>query len=193
MHPRPDADALGSSLGLAGYLQKKGHEVSVIAPTDYPDFLKWMQGSQDVLIYRQGEESVINQVIADAEIIFCLDFNSLDRINEIGNEVAKAEGVKVLIDHHLSPEDFAQYKFWSVKAAATAELVFELIHELGETELIDAAIAEALYAGLMTDTGSFRHPSTSAKVFETSAHLVRLGADVNRVSRLIYDANTVIV
>ena len=190
MHPRPDADALGSSLGLAGYLKKKGHSTTVISPTEYPEFLKWMKGNEEVVVYSDGQESLINQAVSKADLIFCLDFSTLARIDGLGVEISKAEGIKVLIDHHLEPEDFADYEFWSVDAAATAELVFDLIKDLGDVSLIDQSIAENLYAGIMTDTGSFRHPSTTAKVFDTSANLVRLGADVNKVSRMIYDANT---
>jgi len=191
MHTRPDADALGSSLGLSGYLVKKGHEVTVISPTSYPDFLKWMEGSDEVTIFNNGNESVSQEKIQQADLIFCLDFSSLNRIDGLGELIGQANAIKVLIDHHLNPEDFADFKFWSLEAAATAELVFDLIVSLGDEALIDQSIADNLYAGIMTDTGSFRHPSTSAKVFETVAHLVKHGADANKVSRLVYDANSV--
>ncbi len=189
MHAQPDADALGSSLGLAGYLLKKDHDVTVISPTDYPDFLKWMKGNEDVIIYKGNQESC-NKKVNDADIVFCLDFSSLDRIEELGSIISGSSAVKVLIDHHLDPQDFADYKSWSTAAAATAELIFDLITDLGDEELIDSSIAESLYAGIMTDTGSFRHPSTSAKVFETAASLVKMGADANKVSRKIYDSNS---
>ena len=123
-------------------------------------------------------------------MIFCLDFSNLHRINELGEHIAQSEAKKVLIDHHLDPEDFATFKIWSVEAAATAELIYELIAELGETKLIDQDIAEALYAGIMTDTGSFQHSNTTQNVHRITASLIELGADTHKVARLIYDSNS---
>ncbi|MTI22044.1 bifunctional oligoribonuclease/PAP phosphatase NrnA [Fulvivirga sp. RKSG066] len=190
-HHKPDADALGSSLGLAGFLKKKGHEVSVIAPTDYANFLTWMHGNDEVIIYNEGNEEKSAELVEEADIIFCLDFSSLKRINELGEEVGKSKAVKVLIDHHLEPEDFADYVHWSTDAAATAELVYDLICEMGEKSLIDKNIAESLYAGIMTDTGSFKHPNTSKNVFMVCAQLVEIGADTSKVSKLVYDTNSI--
>ncbi|AHM61923.1 phosphoesterase recj domain protein [Flammeovirgaceae bacterium 311] len=189
-HHKPDADALGSSLGLAGYLKKKGHQVSVITPTDYPAFLAWMKGNDEVIIFNEGNEARSAQLVADAELIFCLDFSSLARINELGELVRQSPAEKVLIDHHLDPEDFAKYSFWTTNAASTAELVFQLIVDLGDGALIDSEIAEALYSGIMTDTGSFKHPSTTASTHETVAALIKAGANVHKVSKLVYDTNS---
>jgi len=189
-HHKPDADALGSSLGLSGYLKKKGHRVTVISPSDYPNFLHWMKGNDEVLIYEKSKKHSINQLIEAADIIFCLDFSSLPRINELGEHVGQSEAIKVLVDHHLDPEDFASYKFWSVEAAATAELIYELIISMGDTDLIDQHIAESLYAGIMTDTGSFQHSNTTQNVHRITASLIELGADTHKVARSIYDSNT---
>lgn len=189
-HHKPDADALGSSLGLAGYLKKKGHEVNVIAPTDYANFLSWMKGNDDVIVYNNDKEAQSDKLVMDADMVFCLDFSSLKRINELGEVVRKSNATKVLIDHHLEPEDFADYMHWSTEAAATAELIYDLICDLGDKSLIDKDIAESLYAGIMTDTGSFKHPNTTENVFKVSAELVGLGADTSKVSKLIYDTNS---
>lgn len=189
-HFKPDADALGSSLGLSGFLKKKGHEVKVITPSDYPDFLTWMPGNNDVLIFHKEKPKAAEDYIAQAEAIFCLDFSSLQRINELGLMVEKARAKKVLIDHHLEPEKFADFEQWDETAASTAELVYRLIAELGEENLVDENIANCLYAGLMTDTGGFRHPNTTIDVFNTAAALVRHGADPAKVSKQIYDTNT---
>ncbi|MDH5397191.1 MAG: bifunctional oligoribonuclease/PAP phosphatase NrnA [Cyclobacteriaceae bacterium] len=190
-HQKPDADALGSSLGLAGFLKKKGHEVCVITPTDYPNFLHWMSGDEDVVVYSAEKEKEIGQIVEKADLVFCLDFSSLDRINELGEMVRNTQGKKVLIDHHLQPEDFADFIKWDIKAAATAELIYDLIVQLGEGHLIDKDIAECLYAGIMTDTGNFKHPNTTENVFAVCGELVKLGADVSKVSRNIYDSNSV--
>lgn len=189
-HHKPDADALGSSLGLGEFLNKKGHKASVVTPSDYPDFLHWMKGNDQVLIYQESNVQVINQLIEDADMIFCLDFSSLRRINELGERIAKSKAKKVLIDHHLEPEEFADFNFWSKEAAATAELVYQLIADLGEKESIDHDIAESLYAGILTDTGSFQHSNTTKTVHEISANLIELGADTHKVARLIYDSNS---
>lgn len=190
-HPKPDADALGSSLGLAAYLKKKGHDVAVITPTDYPGFLHWMYGNGDVIVFNEGNEEISATLVAEADLIFCLDFSALGRIFELGALIAAATADKVLIDHHLEPENFARYNFWSTSAASTAELVYQLIVDLGDRNLIDKQISEALYAGIMTDTGSFKHPGTTEKTHEVVADLIRLGTDVHRVSKLVYDNNSI--
>ena len=189
-HIKPDADALGSSLGLAGYLLKLGHQVSVITPTNYPEFLYWMEGNEHVVIFNEGNEEKSSYLVQNADVIFCLDFSSLHRIGQLGNFVRQSEAKKVLIDHHLDPEDFADFVLWSTEAAATSELVFDFIELLDDKERITRGMAEALYAGIMTDTGNFRHPSTSPRVHIIVAELMELGADVSRVSNLIYDNNS---
>ncbi|MBL7832857.1 MAG: DHH family phosphoesterase [Cyclobacteriaceae bacterium] len=189
-HHKPDADALGSSLGLAGYLNKKGHSVTVITPSDYPEFLHWMPGNAGVLALDKGNQKLITEKINQAEIIFCLDFSALNRVQDLTTILRDAPGKKVMIDHHLEPEGFADFVKWDVRAASTAQLIFNLICELGDEHLIDANIADCLYAGLMTDTGSFRHSNTRHEEFAVAGELVRLGADPSKVSKLIYDTNT---
>ena len=190
MHHKPDADALGSSLGLFGYLKSCGHAVQVIAPSDYPAFLHWMPGNEHVLIDEERNKQAIARCFENAEIIFCLDFSSLNRINNLGDLVRKSSAKKVLIDHHLEPEHFADFEQWDSQAASTAGLVYELIIELGDRNKIDAAIADCLYAGLMTDTGGFRHNNTRREEFMIASDLVSLGANPTKVSKLIYDTNT---
>jgi phosphoesterase RecJ-like protein len=188
-HHKPDADALGSSLGLAGYLQKLEHDVRVITPTDFPSFLDWMQGRSYVLQFDQNDKTKAEaaKLVAEADVIFCLDFNTLERINDLGKLVGQSTARKVMIDHHMQPADFADLIFSDIHAAATAELVYLLIDALGHRELIDKGVAECLYAGIMTDTGSFRHGSTTARIHRVIADLIELGADNSRVHTLIYD------
>lgn len=190
-HYKPDADALGSSLGLAGILKKIDHEVSVISPSDYPSFLHWMKGNEEVINYEDGNEKLSGKLVNEADLIFCLDFNCLKRINSLGDKVRASSAKKILIDHHLDPEDFADFEYWSIKAAATAELVYDLMVRSGYKYLIDADIAESLYAGIMTDTGQFKHPNTNKNVHIITAELMDIGADVSKVGKLIYDNNSI--
>ncbi len=189
-HFKPDADALGSSLGLGNYLKKKGHQVNLISPSDYPEFLNWMEGESEVINYEARKKKKSQKLIQEADIIFCLDFNCLNRINELGELVRVAPALKVLIDHHLDPEQFADFELWSTNAAATAELVYELIIRFNDRQYIDQSIAECLYAGIMTDTGQFKHPNTTKNIHLVTADLIELGADIAKVGRYIYDNNS---
>lgn len=193
-HFKPDADALGSSLGLAGFLKKKGHQVKVITPSNYPNFLKWMPGDEEVLALEKDQvekDSLAREFVSGASLIFCLDFSSLNRINSLGDMVRASVATKVLIDHHLEPEHFADFEHWDPTAASTAGLIFDLISMLGEKPKIDKDIANCLYAGLLTDTGGFRHSNTTQKEFMIASELVGAGANPSWVSKMIYDTNTV--
>jgi len=190
-HFKPDADALGSALGVRQYLRKKGHSPKVITPSDYPDFISWMPGNHDVLIFQKDRPEKAAQFIKEADVIFCLDFSCLNRINELGEMVRNASAKKVLIDHHLEPEQFADFEQWDGAAASTAELVFKLIDDLGDKDLINPEIAECLYAGIMTDTGGFRHSNTTHKVLKIASELVERGADPYKISKLIYETNNI--
>ncbi|MCC5919322.1 MAG: bifunctional oligoribonuclease/PAP phosphatase NrnA [Cyclobacteriaceae bacterium] len=192
-HHKPDADALGSSLGLKIILEKLGHQVSVITPTDYPDFLKWMKGEDEIIVYNEKNERYSEEILEASDIIFCLDFSCLSRINDLGDHIEKIKHQKTitLIDHHQNPKDFANFRYWDVSSAATAQLVYQLFRDLELTHLICADAADCLFAGLMTDTGSFKHPNTTADVFQTAAELIKHGANNAKISKLIYDNNTV--
>lgn len=192
-HFKPDADALGSSLGLAGFLTKKRHRVTVITPSDYPSFLAWMPGNDKVIALSKDNVKTLesaNQAIAKAEIIFCLDFSNLKRTEDLADVIRSAKAPKVLVDHHLEPEAFAEFEQWDVNSASTASLIFRLIEELGDDHLIDENIANCLYAGLMTDTGGFRHSNTTRAEFQIASELVGRGANPSRVAKLIYDNNS---
>lgn len=190
-HFKPDADAMGSSLAMAGFLQKLNHQVNVIAPSDYPEFLNWMPGNEHVIVFEKGKtDFTVKNLIREANIIFCLDFSALSRINDLEIPVQEAKAKKVMIDHHINPEAFADFVFHNAKAASTTELIYDLIEKLGKKNLIDTAIGECIYAGLMTDTGSFRHPSTTARVHEIAGELIKLGVNTNGVHRKIYDSFT---
>lgn len=190
-HFKPDADALGSALGLALYLRKKGHDATVLSPSDYPDFLNWMPGQDQVMIYQKEKPGRAATLLKNADTIYCIDFSSLSRLEGLGGFVKDSAARKVLIDHHLQPEAFADFEYWDKAAASTAELVYELIVDLGDADLIDTDIANCLYAGIMTDTGGFRHSNTGHKQFQIAGELVGRGANPFGVSKLIYDTNSI--
>ena len=186
-HHKPDGDAMGSSLGLYNYLIQQGHHTKVITPTDYPDFLSWMPGNGDVTIYTE-KIAESDALIADADIIFCLDFNSLGRINEMGERVGESKALKVMIDHHLEPADFDDYRYWDINACATAQLVYTfIVEELGNPQLINKDVATCLYTGIMTDSASFRLPNTTSDVHRIAADLIDLGAINWRIHELVYN------
>src|ERR1700748_2228819 len=187
-HHKPDGDAMGSSLGLYNYLIQQGHHARVITPTDYPDFLAWLPGNGEVLIYTDHiAESA--QLVADAELIFCLDLNTLSRINELGELVRASAAVKVMIDHHLEPEDFDDYRHWDINACASAQLVYDFIaNELHHKELINKDVATCLYTGIMTDSASFRLPNTTSAVHRIAADLIDAGAVNWRIHELVYNS-----
>ena len=188
-HWSPDGDAMGSSLGLYNYLVKKKHKVNVITPNAYPTFLSWLPANSKVLDY-QNDTPKAEKLIAAAELIFCLDFNSLQRIDKMAVPVAASAAVKVMIDHHLQPDNFALYMHHSVKACSTCELIYTFIELMGDKKLLDKKIANCLYTGIMTDTGSFRYPSTTAETHRIVAGLIDAGAENGMIHNRVYDDNT---
>lgn len=177
---------MGSSLGLYHYIVKLGLKVHVITPTDYPPFIQWMPGNDQVIIY-EGHEEEAKALTDEADVVFCLDFNDLKRINEYGDVVAASSAVKVMIDHHRDPMAFDDYRFWTIESSSTCELVHDFIVNCGGAELIDATIGTCLYTGIMADTGSFRFSNTSAKTHETVASLIRLGVNPTPIHEAVND------
>ncbi|WP_413670930.1 bifunctional oligoribonuclease/PAP phosphatase NrnA [Mucilaginibacter sp. Mucisp86] len=187
-HHKPDGDAMGSSLGLYNYLIQQGHHARVIAPTDYPDFLSWLPGNENVIIYTEHREEAA-ALIADANLIFCLDFNALSRINDMGELVGASSAYKIMIDHHLEPADFDDYRHWDINACATAQLVYDfIVNELHHKELVNKDVATCLYTGIMTDSASFRLPNTTSAVHRIVADLIDAGAVNWRIHELVYNS-----
>ena len=186
-HVNPDGDAIGSSVALLNFLIKMGHDVSVIVPNDYPDFLKWMKNDELIINYSNSKNES-QEKIKNASLIFCLDFNNLNRINQLGDYISESKAKKVLIDHHLDPSDFYDFKIHDVKASATAELVYNFLIEL-DSNAVDKDISEALYTGILTDTGSFKF-SMSPKVHKIVSDLMIRGVDIGFINNKIYDSNS---
>jgi phosphoesterase RecJ-like protein len=177
---------LGSSLGLYNYLLLKGIKPVVVSPTDYGDFLKWMPNEQTVIDF-EAEPDHSASLIAHADFIFCLDFNALKRINQMGELVAASSAKKVMIDHHLEPENFAAYQLHNTQRSSTCELIYEMIDLFGDADLVNEDIANCLYAGIMTDTASFKHGSTYPSTHRVAAQLLAKGAKPNLIYEHIYD------
>ncbi|MEI3800994.1 MULTISPECIES: DHH family phosphoesterase [unclassified Chitinophaga] len=186
MHQKPDADAMGSSLAMYHYLVQKGHQVTVISPTNFPDFLKWMPGADDVIDYESSMDRAI-QALEGIDLLFCLDFNALYRTKNLVPHLEKLDCIKILIDHHLEPQPSFDYGVSDTKASSTAQLVYETIYKLGDEQYINLEIAQCIYAGTVTDTGSFRFASTSAAVHRMVADLMERGLKHEVIHQAIYD------
>lgn len=187
-HRNPDGDAIGSSLGLSLFLQRLNHSVKIITPSEYPDFLAWLPQSNEIIIYDTDPE-VADRAIERCDMIFLLDFNSMDRIDKAGEVADKRKVPKVMIDHHLFPEPAADYIFSDTTASSTCEMVFDFICDLGMKNMVDPLIGDCLFTGILTDTGSFKY-STSPKLFRTVADLIEAGVDDYRLQDLIFNSLT---
>ncbi|HNY03841.1 MAG TPA: DHH family phosphoesterase [Bacteroidales bacterium] len=185
-HSNPDGDAIGSCLAFSSYLKKKGHHVSMMVPDPYPEFLSWMKGHEEILVWSQDPDAC-RKAVEGAEIIVAVDYNNLSRLNEAGGLV-KASGVtKILIDHHLLPSEEFNYRISISKTSSTSELVYNYIARANDLDLLDKDIAECIYAGIITDTGSLSYSCNYIKTYEILAHLFRFGIDGEYLHRLIYD------
>ncbi|HXB35059.1 MAG TPA: bifunctional oligoribonuclease/PAP phosphatase NrnA [Puia sp.] len=187
MHQKPDADAMGSSLGLYHFLRELGHELSVISPTNWAEWLKWMPGANQVIDYEFSAEKAV-AVLEKAEWVFCLDFNTLARTRNMATRLRKTSATRILIDHHQQPEaDWFDYGISDTEKSSTSEMVYDLIVDSGHAGLIDIDIAACLYAGVMSDTGSFRFPGASAAVHRMVAALKDTGLNHTVIHDYLFD------
>ncbi|HEX4849963.1 MAG TPA: bifunctional oligoribonuclease/PAP phosphatase NrnA [Puia sp.] len=187
MHLKPDADAMGSSLGLYHFLVELGHEVTVISPTNWADWLKWMKGCDRVLDYEFHTEKA-NAALDAAEWIFCLDFNTLDRTRKMAVRLQDIARTKILIDHHQFPrKEFFDYGWSDTSKSSTCEMVYDFIVAAGYDDKINIPMAECLYAGVMTDTGSFRFSSATASVHRMVGDLMDKGLEHSKIHENLFD------
>jgi len=186
-HQKPDADAMGSSLALGHYLRKKGHEVSVISPTNWAGFVDWMPGTALVINYDQHQQKS-KQLLTQADLLFCLDFNIFHRTKSMTEVLYSLSCKKVLIDHHQEP-DVASFTFGvsDTSKSSTCEMIYDFIVGANDADLIDQDIAECIYAGVVGDTGSFRFASAHAGVHAMVADLKRRGLDHGKIHEGLYD------
>ena len=184
-HVSPDGDALGSSLGLYHFLQALGKEkVTVIVPNAFPSFYRWMPGAKEVIIYERYPDFA-NKLIKEADVIFCLDFNEPKRIDKMASAILEAEGRKVMIDHHLNPEDFCRVTMSYPQMSSTSEMVFRFICRMGMYDLMNRDAAICIYTGMMTDTGSFTYNSNKPEIYAIISELIRKGIDKDLIYRKV--------
>jgi bifunctional oligoribonuclease and PAP phosphatase NrnA len=187
MHQKPDADAMGSSLGLFHFLKKLGHAPTVISPTNWAEWLKWMPGCQGVIDYEYNTDKAA-AVLDQAEWVFCLDFNNMARTRSMASRLRKLKCTRILIDHHQQPEteSFA-YGVSDTDKSSTCEMVYDFIVGSGHAAAVDQDIAACLYAGVMTDTGSFRYPGASAAVHRMVAAMKDTGINHTQIHENLFD------
>lgn len=187
VHTNPDGDAMGSALGLYAVLKNMGiDDIMVIAPNAYPSFLQWMPGNEQVIIASDNALEA-EQAISGAEVLFCLDFNGFSRAEQLELHLKKSRAFKIMIDHHPQPEDGFDLVFSDTSASSTAEMVYEVITASGWENMINCEAAQCLYAGIVTDTGSFSFSCNNPRTYEITAQLMRKGIDGAALQRLIYN------
>ncbi len=186
-HQKPDADALGSALGLYNFLKQLNHDVTVVSPTNWAGFLSWMPGCKKVLDYEM-QTAKATEVINKAEWLFCLDFNTMDRTRKMAEVLTKLHCTKILIDHHQQPQvDAFDYGISDTGKSSTSEMVYDFIIASGHADKINVDVANCLYAGVMTDTGSFRFASTTASVHRMVADLKDRGLEHSQIHENLFD------
>ena len=189
-HRNPDGDAYGSSLALYHYLLKFDHEVTVVSPNDCPDFLKWMPGEDQIVIYESDTKNA-TKILEEAEIIFTLDFNALHRVGEkMLQTLNKIDPLFIMIDHHQQPDDFAKYTYVDPLVCSTCQMLYQFVDNLGHIDVIDKNIATCLYAGILTDTGSFRFPATTSETHRIVANLLDKGANNSEIYNKIHNVSS---
>lgn len=185
-HTNPDGDAIGSCLAMFFYLLKKKHTVNIIIPDPFPEFLSWLPGQENILVFEQNKQKC-RDLINTAEIIFSLDYNNLNRLNDIETHVIQSASLKILIDHHLFPAEQFDLKISVSETSSTSELIYNFIIASGDRHLIDKNIAECIYTGIITDTGSFSYSCNYVKTYQVVADLFGFHIDGEHIHRLVYD------
>ncbi|WP_196894192.1 DHH family phosphoesterase [Aureivirga marina] len=189
-HKNPDGDAMGASLAMKLFLDKKNHRTTIVTPNDYPEFLKWLPNSHKSYKFDlQNRQS--KRAINNADLIFLLDFNALHRVgDDMEKTLEKFEGDFVMIDHHQQPDDLTRFIYSDTEMCSTCQMVYHFIEMMGDKNLLDKDIATCIYTGIMTDTGSFRFRSTTSTTHRVVADLIDLGADNARIHNNVYDTNS---
>ncbi len=188
-HKSPDGDSVGSSLGLARFIQALGKDVVICHPDPCPEFLNWMKNGEEILDFENHTEKVTN-LLANADLIFCLDYNGAGRLGaEMGDLLKAASGKKIMIDHHMDPDDFVDVAVSEPEVCSTAQLVTELVVASGNSDKMNSSVGTPLYLGIVTDTGSFRYPSVNSRTHELVAFLLKSGVQHSLAHENTFDDN----
>ncbi|NLP58397.1 bifunctional oligoribonuclease/PAP phosphatase NrnA [Lutibacter sp. B1] len=189
-HKNPDGDAIGACLAMYHYLNDKGHNAIVVAPNDYPDFLKWLPGSKDVYKFDMQNRQA-KSALDKSSIVFLLDFNSLQRVgDDMMSTLEDFIGTFIMIDHHQQPDNVAKYLYSDISICSTCQMIYHFLEKLEDVKAITPEIATCLYTGIMTDTGSFRFPSTTSTTHKIIADLIDKGANNAKIHNNVYDTNS---
>lgn len=184
-HSNPDGDAIGSAYGLSIVLKNLGHSVKIVTPNDYPGFLSWLSGETDILNF-QKKRKTAEHYLQQCGIMFCVDFNEARRADEMEKSIESFQGTRIMIDHHPFPADFCQIMVSEPSYSASAELVYDLVVAAGWGKALDKTAAEALYTGIMTDTGSFSHNTSRPDLYRVLSALMTFGIDTERIHGKVY-------
>ena len=186
VHVGPDGDAMGSSLALWHYLMTIEKEPVVIVPTPFATFLNWMPGSEQVIVYENNKEKA-DAIFASTELIFTLDFNTASRMAKMADAVINSPAPKILVDHHLHPDNYAKISISYPEISSTSELIFRLICRMGDFSKINLACADCIYTGMMTDTGGFTYNSNKQEIYTIISELIKIGVDKDDIYRKVFN------
>ncbi|WP_308272077.1 DHH family phosphoesterase [Prevotella sp.] len=186
-HKSPDGDALGSSLAWAEYLRTQGKEPDIIVPDAYPDFLQWLPGSERIIRYDKHAADKADEMLQKADLIFCLDFNGANRVDEMKYALEQSPAHKIMIDHHLDPSMDTVLTVSHPQMSSTSELVFRIIWQLGGFEEMSRKCAVCIYCGMMTDTGGFTYNSNQPEIFFIVSQLLTKGIDKDKIYRNVFN------
>lgn len=188
-HVSPDGDAIGSSLGLWHFLRGKGKDVTIIVPNSFPDFLKWMPGAADIVVYDKDKEAA-DKLMTEADVVCCLDFNQPSRVASMEEILVSVQARKILIDHHLDPSDFCNIVISHPELPATAEVVLRIICAMGCWGDLSKEAAECIYTGMMTDTGGFTYNSNNPEIYFLISQLLTKGIDKDKIYRRVFNTQS---
>ena len=184
-HKSPDGDAIGSCLGWAEYLHALGKEPTIIVPDQYPDFLLWIPNTEKIVRYDKHKEKC-DMLFKIADLVFCLDYNTPSRVEDMEQALLSSSAPCVLIDHHLDPDVPTALTISHPEACSTSELVFRIVWQLGAFEQMNKHFAIPVYCGMMTDTGGFTFASSRPEIFFIISQLLTKHIDKDKIYRNVY-------
>ncbi len=184
-HEHPDGDAIGSAIGLAEVLVSYGHNAKIISPTDYPDFLKWFISKTEITVFT-NHKKLSKSILNESDLLFCVDFNEASRAGKMEELILEYGNPKILIDHHPYPASFCDLTISETHYSSTAELIYDVICKMKLKKYIGVGAAEALYTGILTDTGSFSHNTSDPNTFKVVSELMKFGIDTQKIQSGVY-------